>query len=309
MTNLKDIQVLGSLDFIRLNIHQNKNSDYLMLQLFNQIKHLSMGQSEHRYTSQNGYNQSRKYLINTDEKKHEVIISKCANESYMPYLLKIDEPDNKIIQIINECVSQLSYCNFTAIEFTLDFICDNPLRLYQFMKETMLISWRGKPLDVTYQSTVYLNNIRTANGKGGKFYLKTLQDHEGNMREVVRVEITLKRNVLKRKQVHNFEDLRKLTIHDVFHYITFKEFNENLFFNKLLNLNYQREQIKSIIEEIRNLIKDGLLYDANVMAKSYLKNKSYLKPHPFNKHFITRSSGCTFLNGDVFYLDSNMMSS
>jgi hypothetical protein len=309
MTKKNDIKVLCSIDYIRLNIDQHENSKKLISDFFNELKRFSTEPSQHRFTNQNGYNESKKYFIRIDEKTHEIVVSRCTQEPYMPYLLKIDAPDCNILNKITYSLGQLTYCNFTAIEFTLDFIFENQREIFQFMKEKLLISWRGKPLNLTYDSTVYLNNIRTAEGKGGKVYLKTIDDQEGHKQEVVRMEVTLKKKILERKEVHNFDDLKKLTIHDVFHYITFKEFNENLFVNKLLNIEYDKSHIKSIIEEIRNLIKEGLLYDANVKAKSYFENKSYLKPHPFNKHFITRSSGCTFLNGDVFYLDSKVMSS
>jgi hypothetical protein len=302
-----DIIVTSSIDYLVFNIDQYKNSNEILCVLFNNLRKLTNITPEHNFVSREGYNELKTYHIVIKKKDYSIVASRCTHSPFMPYLLRVQNPDRNILTILKPLLDNLVHYHITSAEFTLDFDYKNPEELFLFMKKYMLLSWRGEPLYLKYDSTKYLNNIRKSDGKGAKLYKKQIIGPDEKLHEPVRLEVTMKKKLLDRKKIRKIENLYALNVETIFKYITFNNFNYNLFINKLLDSKHSRESIALQIETIKNKIDNGFLHEVIETANEYLENKRYKQYHKFHAHFRERYKGCMFLDSGVFYLDSSMM--
>jgi hypothetical protein len=195
--------VILSIDFIRFSIdsiHFNNEEFYT---LFNEIKRMSVASSEFRFKLGYGYTETKKYVIVFNKKNYEVIASRSPLESYKPILLAIHKPNEELLQHLKPFLNLMMY-HVNAMEFTLDFISNEPKELYNFMKSHLLLKWSGKKnMNLNYETSFYRNDIRNAKGKGLRCYLKDIIGANDELLESVRVELLMKRPLFKKKYIGN----------------------------------------------------------------------------------------------------------
>jgi len=303
----QDIIVSPKVDLIRFSICKQKNSNNELNDYFNKLNHVTKYKSKPLKQYKSGYNHSRKYNIMIGGTEFETVLSECMSEPYMPYLWAIHDPKKQILPEVSNHLSLLNHYNVNAVEYVFDFKHHNTIKLYDFLKSTVSLAWRGKSLHLPYETTHYLNNNYMAWSKAGKVYQKTITDECGTEFAVNRVEITLKYNWFKRNKIKSCMDILKVGLKDVGKYISFKKFNYNLFSNKLAELNYGKDFIDELTALFKVDIVNGFLAETNATAKTYCDNRNYLKEHDFNKHFKKHITGSSFWEGEDWYLDSCMM--
>jgi hypothetical protein len=204
-------------------------------------------------------------------------------------------------------MSLLQQYNINNVEYAFDFRYSHAKELYEFLKRTVLLSWRGKAFNSPYQTTHYLNNNYKAWSKTGKVYIKEVEDENGSLEEVNRIEIALKYNWFKRREIFNCMDIFKVGVKDVIKYLGFKEFNYNLFINKLIGLEYTKEFIEELTGLMKLDIDNGFLAETNQTAQTYYEKRTYLKNHPFHYHFRSMINVDSFWDNKSFFLDSCLM--
>ncbi len=225
----------------------------------------------------------------------------------MPYLWAIHDPKKEIMTDVNEHLSLLQQYNINNVEYAFDFRYSHTKELYKFLKKTVLLSWRGKAFNSPYETTHYLNNNYKAWSKAGKVYIKEVDGEKGGVEEVNRIEIALKYNWFKRNEISKCMDIFKVGVKDVIKYLGFKEFNYNLFTNKLIGLEYAREFIEELTGLMKLDIDNGFLAETNETAKTYCNNRNYLKNHQFHYHFRSMINIDSFWDNESFFLDSCLM--
>ncbi len=298
-----------SIDFIRISIDSKHYNTAIFYNLFNKIESMSILSSEYRFKYGVGYSQVKTYYISFNNQVHEVVTLRCPSDVYMPILLNIHEPTEHLLRHLEPYLNPMKH-RVSQIENTLDFIGNQPDEIYQFMKEHLMLLWPGKKrLNLNYKTTFYRNDIRGARGKGLRCYRKSIKDENGEKAESVRVELLLKRRLLKDKKINTIDDVFLMDQSIPVKYLAFKQFNNELFINKLKDLGYGQEFIDNMLVAIRNDNKNGFLYESNVTAKTYYEKGSlhYFKHHDFNKYFKGLIVGNSFLNGDTFDVDVGKM--
>ncbi len=303
----QDIIVTPKVDLIRFSIDKKINSVKSLNNFFNKLNEVTVFKTTPLKQNRISYNHSRKYRIIVNGKEYDTILSECMYEPYMPYLWAIHDPKQEAMADVNEHLSLLKHYNINNVEYAFDFKYPNTKELYQFLKRTVLLSWRGKPFNSPYQTTHYLNNNYKAWSKTGKVYIKEVDVENGSVEEINRIEIALKYNWFKRNQLTKCMDLFKVGIKDVIKYIGFKEFNYNLFINKLIGLEYSKQFIEEITGLMRLDIDNGFLAETKQTAQTYCYNKNYLKNHKFHYHFKEMINIDSFWDNESFYLDSCLM--
>lgn len=304
--------VMMSVDFIRISIDNIYFNTKEYLSLFNEFSRMSVTSSKLRVTGGEGYNMTKKYIIKFNNQIYKVEASKSNSTAYLPTIIKIHKPDTHLLKYL-EPYLKLMLHKVNAVEFTLDFIGYQYCQIYKFMDEHLLINWPDKKkFKKKYKTTFYLNNIRKSKSKGGRCYIKTLTGDDGNTVESVRVEVLLKRRILQRKTINSITDFLKMDNIIPLKYIAFQNFNFNYFYNKMSDeCHYCKQDIESLISSFKNEIKNGNLDELNDKAKAHYNNDdgyiTYLKHHSFHKYFMSKASGLSFINGDIFSVDVEKM--
>jgi hypothetical protein len=85
------------------------------------------------------------YDISHDGKKYRVFYIESMDNRFQRSL-KVSHPDTAISTFLNEILSRYS-CLPSQIEFTLDFILNNPWEFYHFLKSTIYVTRCGKSFD------------------------------------------------------------------------------------------------------------------------------------------------------------------
>jgi hypothetical protein len=90
------------------------------------------------------------------------VASRNEKETFKLMMVTIHDPDIAFLQHLKPYLDNLKY-HVNAIEFTLDFIGDEPAKVYQFMKSHLLLKRAGKKkLTLNYETTFYRNDIRVS---------------------------------------------------------------------------------------------------------------------------------------------------
>lgn len=303
----QDIVVTPKVDLIRFSIDKQINSAKSLNNFFNKINQVTIFKTKPLKQQKLGYNHSRKYRIKLNGKEYDTVLSECMGEPYMPYLWAIHDPKQEAMADVNEHLSLLQQYNINNVEYAFDFKYSNTKELYQFLKRTVLLTWRGKAFNSPYLTTHYLNNNYKAWSKTGKVYIKEVDNENGGVEEINRIEIALKYNWFKRHEIFKCLDIFKVGVKDVIKYLGFKEFNYNLFFNKLIGLEYTKEFIEELTELMKLDIDNGFLAETNQTAQTYCYNRNYLKKHQFHYHFRSMINVDSFWDNESFFLDSCLM--
>ncbi|EKD44261.1 MAG: hypothetical protein ACD_71C00192G0003 [uncultured bacterium (gcode 4)] len=304
---IQDIIVSPKIDLIRFSFSKQTNSISSLNNFFNKLNSITETKSKPLKQYKDGYNHSRIYNIKLNNRNYETILSECHNEQYMPYLWVVHDPEKSIMNDLDTYLSLLDQYNINSVEYAFDFSYKNINELYDFAKRTVLLAWRGKGLHLPYESTYYLNNNYSAWSKAGKIYRKMIPVGDGNEQEVLRLELTFKYYMFKRIGLKSCLDIMKIKVKDVIKYITWKQFNFNLFENKLIQKEYSRQAIDNLLLLFKQDIKNGFLFESNITANTYWKSNKYLKKHVFDNHFKEKFSGKSFWDKEEVYLDSSLI--
>ncbi len=299
-----------SIDFIRFSIKSINLNNTEFYNLFNVIKGMSVEESNFHFVDGYGYSQIRKYSIEFQNKIYKVVASRCPSDWNLPILLTVHEPSVQLLQYLKQYLAKVNYL-VSSIEHTLDFYSDVPDQIYQFLKSHLLLKWAGKKkLTLNYPTTFYRNDIRNSRGKGLRCYRKQHDIGNGESVESVRVELVMKRPLLKTKSVSTIDNVLNMDCMIAMKYLSYKDFNFNKFTNRLKNKDYTQQQIDQFLTVFKNDIKNGFLYELNNIALSYSQNydtDDYLIYHDFQQYFMGLINGKSFINGDTFSVDLDRM--
>lgn len=149
---------------------------------------------------------STRYTIKRRKgKEYEIHLIQKIDKPFF-FVLRILQPDLHIVRFVKVLLRPYSY-NISQLELAFDFrprkigVCyssntkqSDPIRsLYNALKSVIYLKWRGKKMmDIEYDTTTYLNNIRKTSTKGVRIYI------DKNNGEFVRVEEVIKRRFLKK---------------------------------------------------------------------------------------------------------------
>jgi hypothetical protein len=305
-------------DFIRFSVYLNEKGkrpdESNLCPLFTDIwmkrvgnpnyKFLSEGNTQYHWT----YNKAAKYKFKLNDKIYEIIIAKCSFSYQYPYIITIHDPTPEVLLYLKPFLEQFQHYHVKEIEHTFDFVTDDNNMVRQFLIQQTVIKWRGKGFKRNDCGTCYIGNPRMCRGKGGRIYEKKLEMNLDE--EVVRMEMVVKRQILKSNNVQTIEDVLSDDSSTVMKYLQFKEFNFRKFRKKMASLSLSKEEIEEEVMVISNRIKDGELYEVNKELLSQLKkyqSESFLKVSGFWDHFVEKIGSSSFLNRDEFELDSKLM--
>ena len=308
--NSQNNQVLVkmSIDLLRISIskfHFNKEEFF---NLFNVIARFSS--SIEKYIDHDKvYSDGKDYEINYLGEEHLVIARNAPCVEYLPMQITIHEPTRQLLNYLTPYLNKMIH-NISQVEFTLDCISDEPHKVFQFFKQHLLLSNPGrKSFNLNYDTSFYRNDIRGARGKGLKCYWKTITFGKSNLVQSIRVELTMKRQLMKSKGIDSINDFLSMNNNIPVKYLLFRKFNYGKFHSKLVEQGYGSEFITNLLTDIKSDVNNGFLYESNVTAKTYYKKGSltYLDNHGFHEHFRNSISGKNFLNGDIFSVDMDRM--
>ncbi len=225
--------VMMSVDFIRFSIKSYQFNNKNFYNLFNIIRSMNVDEPKFRLTGKRGYCQSKTYNIKYHDKYYKIVSARVPDSTSFPILLTIHDVDQNLLLYLQPHLNRLDH-HISWVEFTLDFISNTPELVYNFMKSHLWLKWAGKKNEnLIYDTTFYRNDIRKSQTKGLRGYRKQLQDGQGNKVESVRIELLMKRQLLKKKGVENISDTFNMTSQLVTKYLSFKKFNYNLFITRL----------------------------------------------------------------------------
>lgn len=299
-----------SVDFIRFSIKSYQFNNNNFYNLYNVIKSMIVAEPKFRLTGKRGYYQSKTYNIKFNDKYYKIVSTRVPDSTMFPILLTIHDVDESLLLHLQPHLNRLDH-HISWVEFTLDFISNVPEQVYQFMLSHLWLKWAGKKNEnLIYDTTFYRNDIRKSQTKGLRGYRKQLSDDQGNNVESVRIELLMKRQLLKKKGIQNTSDMLNLNSQLVIKYLTFKHFNYNLFINRLKESGNDQCGVNQLVSLIKETIGNGLLDLSNETAlKLSKKNDSdtYLVKHGFHDEFMRNISGLSFLNGDCFNVDIGEM--
>lgn len=209
------------------------------------------------------------------------ILLLLPQDNKFPYLLKIEHPDQSCIGAFEGLFEGYNY-SVSKVELSFDIYSDNNRKVYSFLKHKIFLKNRGEALNLKYDETVYYNNIRKANSKGVKMYIKD--------NGFVRVEITLKRNALLGNNIRALPDF--LTIDPIIFekYFNFMQLNKKRLGRRLKKSGVEYEPIfKKIINADYKKLKNDLADE----IKGYV-GCHCLKKDPFHESFVDAVSGRSF---------------
>lgn len=263
----------------------------------------------HRMNFKYKYDESDTYYFQYGTKQYELNIAKANWEKFKPYLVTVHDPTPEVLIYFEQYLSGVTDYHVKAIEFTYDFFTEDKETVWKFIKQHTIVKWRGREFHSDYETTFYGNSIRFATGKGLRSYHKE-EEQEGCLEQFIRLEMQLKREILKNNGVHNIEDIFNMDSRLVNKYFNFKYYNFNKLTDRMLEKNGWEDRLDGVSNNIRNEIEKGYLYEMNKDSLDWCKryqSDSYLKDCKYWDHFISRFRHSSFLNGDSFLLSSSLM--
>lgn len=189
---IPDYSISKKLDYITLSIYNDQH----VKQIYSFLESNSFKLVSDLKLNRGNYDMKRTYRSDTDIASVEIIHGlKNPLPRYPSLLIKIHDPNEEFLSLLDSFFKYHAIeVNVSLIEFTFDFKTDDPIELFDFLKSHLFLkNIRTKPYS-QYSSTFYTNNIRQSS-KGMRVYLKTLK---GDDKQVVRLELVLKRSIIKR---------------------------------------------------------------------------------------------------------------
>jgi hypothetical protein len=175
--------------------------------------------------------------------------------------------------------------------------CQNPGELFTMVACSVFLPRAGADLHLPHP-TVYLNNIRKSRGKGGRLYLKDI-----NGRVSVRLEIVLKRRMLRKICPGNLNAFNTIRAENIFKIVQFKlldtakiRLRYGKVFMKQLNGNIQFLKFSTMFfrSQIATDFELGIRHVLKFLDSLLGKNK-YSSVHPFQIQFLTAIHGRHFV--------------
>lgn len=301
-----DIKCTLSLDFIKLSV---LTSDQSLHSLKNEVIGRKTSPEKINRNANYDYDESWSIEFKLEGNVHAMNILKSNTKAFLPKIITLHHPTEELLKFTELHLKNKAWHHVKEIEFSFDFEHEDKEMIRNFIKNHFTIKWRGKGF-YHPSETEYFANIRFARGKGGRLYEKELGEKGCESREVTRLEVLLKRPVLYRSGVTKIPDLLNMNIDTVTKYFTFKEFNYRLLKKRLLENELSIEQVKIEFNQVKESIDNGKLYDLNSSIVSIYKkypSDGFLINHSFQKHFINRISGKSFLNRDTIMVSTGLM--
>lgn len=204
-------------------------------------------------------------------------------------------------QLLHEAHKQLEgQYILSAVEYSIDMFCSDPSKLFGLVKYTKVLKWSGKSVK-TKHPTVYAGNIRKSRSKGSRTYIKNLDG-----RYAVRIEMVLKRRVLKKRNVNTMIGACNLKAEQVFEHLAFRELRL-----KTINKKVAKLYGKHLTREVAGLPcaqwaamffnsaaiteLEGGIKDINSLLTKLIKKGVYLQDHPFHHAFFNMIKGQLFV--------------
>jgi hypothetical protein len=255
------------------------------------------------------YNRSVTYKFQYMNQEYELNIACASRTKFRPYLIKIHDPTCEVLEYLQHYLNQITYYHIQSVEFVYDFYSEDNDLVRNFIKRHVIVSWRGKEYHPEYEKTFYGNNIRFATGKGLRSYEKeeTVDRQEMNF---VRMEMLLKRPILKNNGIHSIDDLTNMDTRIPNKYFKYKAYNYNILEKRVKNTPDDLIKLRALKRSINDEIEKGYLYEMNKYSLQWCKcypSDTYLKKIKYWDHFVYQFGCYSFLNGDSFPLSLGLM--
>ncbi len=237
--------LITSMDYIVLVIHEIE---------FNALKNIIPEYTNSKYICSKKfdpnkyvYDYSEEYQIQGFEKTLRLFNSSEMN--FRPILMKIEKPNMKTLNLIHNFAveNQIQY-HISSMELTFDFFTKNIDTLdamYSMLVQHVYLKWAGKSFENDYETTTYIGNPRKTISKAIRIYKK---EYEDKKKDRARLELILKRRLLKRQNIESITDLEKDVYYQIVNkYIKFKDLRLNVYEKKYLRK--LRKQNKALTDD------------------------------------------------------------
>lgn len=270
-----------SIDFIELSV--NRNSIHSIQYLLNSFNGYSL-KYYHSFRGGKSPASIYNYTIKLANQKTYVLDIAYPTKKYMPITIRILHPDMYSLAFVDNILANVLY-HIGRIEVSMDFYTSNAIKMFNMIKRSIYLKWRGKPLNLTFPTTHYSNNIRIATSKGARAYIKNILQANN----FVRVELIMKRRLLRKNGMNRICQITNTLQKTILKYISFKRF-DYILFKKRYFCTMGKAQVNTInfrkfVKRINMLIYNGKLVEANNLSKviTYYGNIVY---HEFNDIFV-----------------------
>jgi hypothetical protein len=276
-----------SVDYINLYLKGHQESIRSIRSLLS-----SYGMRRNHYKVSND-TQIDEYMVRLqNNRSYKISLIWLRLNGYLHNILKIQHPDRILLEWLDHKISRHQY-SINRIEFSFDFLSKNPDQLYEFLKNTLFIKWRGKKSRKQFETTTYLNDNRRVSSKGSKVYVKTYQG-----RDFVRFEMTLLNRYLKNTSVKCIKDLLEIDPELIVKHLEFKYFDVSYFTKRFFKATSGGE-IDTLLyfislKNVKNLIDSETLFDANKYALNFTKYNCLNKNEKFRSDFNKRFKRVSF---------------
>lgn len=309
-----DVKCKLKIDFITFSIYLKKNEklksdESTLIPLVKAIQAMRVEKTRLSSNPNYSYDRSRLYKFQLNGQVHQLIIAKSSKEPFKPYLLTIHDPTPNVLKFLEKFLVQYEYYHVKDIEHTFDFYFEEPDLVMKYLEQHTIVSWRGKGYHPEYD-TFYGNNIRFAKGKGLRVYKKEEENEAGIKSEFTRLEMRLKRPILKSNGINNIPDIFHMENTIINKYFSFKSFRYDKLSTRMETEGISKEKIDETILEINEEIRNGYLHEVNRRCLGNIKrynSDSYIEKSNYWYHFIDQLGFYSFLNGDAFSLSSDLM--
>jgi len=307
-------------DFISFSVWLNKKTggkpdETKLYPMFTDIRYNGTSAPQYNYERKYSYDRSTIYQYEFDGHEHEIVIAKCSYNYLKPYIIRLHDPTLEVLEHLQQYFGKFDRYHIKDIEFTYDFQSEDIKMMHQYLQEHVIVSWRGKGFQIE-EDTFYGNNIRFAHGKGLRVYEKEVENEAGEKVQVARMEMLCKRPILKKNGIHTIKDFINMDTRVSNKYLSFRNFNYGRFIKHMKKISHPH--IAKEVNNIRNGIRNGYLYEMNISYKDWYKetNKNlkenykptYLYKNKFWDHFISQCKPWySFLDGNSFQLSSALM--
>ena len=221
---------------------------------------------------------------------------------FLPILMKIEKPNLKLLNFIhNFAVSNKIQYKISFMELTFDFFSKNIDTLdamYSMLVQHVYLQWAGKSFEHDYETTTYIGNPRKTMSKAIRIYKKEFED--SNKKDRARLELILKRRLLKRQNIESITDLKKDVYYQITDkYIKFKDLRLDIYEKKYLrklrkhNKTLTDEQLQDKVDTELNTVKQicnqkGIVEAFRHIQKQVSGEYECIKGYDFHDVFFDR---------------------
>ncbi len=165
--------------------------------------------------------------------------------SLPPFFINVHDPNREFIDLLDDsCIHQGLNPKLSKIELAFDFYTDDVHGLFGFLSSCLFMKQQRSKPKKQYETTFYANDVRESS-RGLKVYIR--RDRDG--RRLVRLELTLKRQPLRRLGIHSL--LHNIDSIDPLSFFSF------MFLDDKRLEDYLRWKHRAVIDEIKSKGRDG----------------------------------------------------